>query len=242
VQTPRAAPIDASSTSERAHVNAEILALGVLSGVRPATSQAAVIALLRAPAPRRTLLAFTVAGLAASVAVGGVVIIAFGGAGEALGHSSLAAIFDLVAGVAALAFAAGLQRGLGERIRDRRAATPTTGESRIAHRLRDPSLATAAVAGVATHVPGLIYLVALNAIAADEPGALSAAFQIGIYNVLWFAVPIIAFAFAVFSPDATGSYVERATGWATRNQDRLLVALFGALGLYLVIKGSLALL
>ena len=222
-------------------MNAEIIVLGVLSAVRPATSQAAVIALLRAPAPRRTLMAFIVAGLAASITVGGLVVVAFGGAGAALGHSSLAAVFDLLAGVAALGFAAGLQRGLGERIRDRRAAAPK-GESRITHRLRDPSLATAAVGGVATHVPGLIYLVALNAIAADEPGPLSAAFQIGIYNVLWFAVPITAFAFAVFSPDATGLYVERATGWAMRNQDRVLVALFGALGLYLVIKGSLALL
>ena len=223
-------------------MNAEIIVLGVLSAVRPATSQAAVIALLRAPAPRRTLMAFTVAGLAASMAVGGLIVVAFGGAGDALGHSSLAAVIDLIAGIAALAFAAGLQRGLGERIRDRRAAAPTKGESRITHRLRDPSLATAAVAGVATHVPGLIYVVALNAIAAGDPGPLAAAIQIGIYNALWFALPITAFTFAVFSPDATGLYLQRGTDWAGRHKDRLLVALFGALGLYLVIKGSLALL
>ena len=224
-------------------MNAEIIALGILSGLRPATSQAAVIALLRAPAPRRTLMAFTVAGLAASMAVGGLVVVAFGGAGDALGESSLAAAFDLVAGIAALAFAAGLQRGLGERIRDRRAAAPTKGESRITHRLRDPSLATAAVAGVATHVPGLIYLVALNAIAAERSRSCSPRrSRSGSTTCCGSRCRSPRSPSPCSRPTRPASTCERATDWASRNQDRLLVALFGALGLYLVIKGSLALL
>ena len=42
----------------------DVLVLGVISGLRPATSQAAVVALLRLSDPRRRLLFFVVAGFA----------------------------------------------------------------------------------------------------------------------------------------------------------------------------------
>ena len=47
-----------------AGMSLQVLALGVISGLRPATSQAAVVALLRTPDPRRALLFFVVAGFA----------------------------------------------------------------------------------------------------------------------------------------------------------------------------------
>ena len=40
----------------------EVIALGILSGVRPGTSHAAVIALLKTHEPRRPLLLFALAG------------------------------------------------------------------------------------------------------------------------------------------------------------------------------------
>ena len=89
----------------------EVLVLGVISGLRPATSQAAVFALLRSPAAARSLLAFSVAGLIASITIGLIVILAFGGAGSVVGRSTFSAVFDLLAGVAALGFAAGVARG-----------------------------------------------------------------------------------------------------------------------------------
>jgi hypothetical protein len=212
----------------------EVLVLGVISGVRPATSQAAVVALLRTPRAARSLLAFTLAGLVVSVAIGVVVVVAFKGAGTAFGRSTFSELFSLVAGVAALGFAAGVRRGGMPRRRERprgRAA------SALAVRLRQPSDATAAAAGVATHVPGLIYLAALNTIAAGGPDLATAAAQILAYNLLWFAVPIIALAFAVRSPGTARDYLDRATAIARRNQDRLLVVLFGTLGVYLSVKG-----
>ena len=39
-----------------------------------------------------------------------------------------------------------------------------------------------------------------------------------------------------------GAALERSGAWATRNRDRVVVALFGGLGLYLVVKGAVALL
>jgi hypothetical protein len=219
----------------------ELLALGVLSGLRPATAQAAVIALLKAPAPRRTLLAYTLFGLAWSVAIGILIVLVFDGAGKQFGHSNFAAVFDVLAGVAALGFAAGVERaGLADRFQDRRAATE--GESRIARRLRNPSVVDAALAGVVTHVPGLIYFVALNAIVSDGHGAARATVQVAIYNLLWFAIPITAFVLAIANPELPSRYLERAGEWARAHRDRLLVAVFGALGLSLAIKGTVALL
>jgi hypothetical protein len=212
----------------------ELVVLGVISAVRPATSQAAVFALLRAPGARRTLLAFSLAGLTVSTAIGLVIVVVFDGAGGALGRSSFSAVFDLVAGVAAVAFAAGVQRGRLTRPRATPRAHP---ESRVAARLHRPSLATAAAAGVATHVPGLIYLVALNAAATTEPSLVSALVQVVTYNLLWFAVPLAALALVILAPDAAASYLDRLTGWARRHEERLLVLLFGGLGLYLTVKG-----
>jgi len=221
----------------------EVVALGLVSALRPATSQAAVIALLRTPRAQRSLLAFTVAGLSVSVAVGLLIVIVFDGAGSAFGRSKFSSVFDVVAGVAALAFAAGIERGrLTERIRNRRAARGPRPESRLIRRLRNPSTVTAAFAGVATHVPGLIYLVAMNAIAAERLDVARSTFQVVLYNALWFALPMTAFAVATVSPATAEAYLDRASSWARDHQDRLLVVLFAALGVYLVLKGSVALL
>ena len=144
----------------------EVVVLGIVSALRPATSQAAVFALLRAPAASRTLAAFTVAGFVSSVFVGFLLVAVFDGAGGAFGRTGLRRRVRRG------------RRGGGARLRGRRrsAAGSTAGASgptgratsAIATRLSRPSMATAAVAGVATHVPGLIYLVALNSIAAGN--------------------------------------------------------------------------
>jgi hypothetical protein len=219
-------------------VGLEVLVLGIISGVRPATSQAAVFALLRTPTAVRALLAFCVAGLLASFAVGLVVVFAFGGAGAAVGRSTFSAVFAFVAGVASLGFAAGIARGGLPR---RNAGSSPRTPSKLAERLRRPSTATAAAAGVATHIPGLIYLVALNSIAAGRPTVVSAAVQVLVYDLLWFAIPLTALTFAVRSPATARTYLDRATEIARRHQERLLVALFGALGVYLIVKGIIEL-
>jgi hypothetical protein len=98
------------------------------------------------------------------------------------------------------------------------------------------------VAGVATHLPGFIYLVALNAIAAEEPDLVSATVQVGIYNALWFAVPLIALAVAVLRPGRAPEYLERATGWGRRHEQGVVFATLALLGAYLTIKGAVRLL
>ena len=221
----------------------EVLALGVIRGRRPATSQAAVVALLKTGDPRRRLLFFVAAGLATSMAVGLLFVLAFHGAQVNLGGSTFTAVFDLIAGVAALAFAVGYRQGRVTVPRRERRARRTGGSTAwVAQRLRDPSLGTAALAGVATHIPGLIYLVALNVIAGDAPPPARAAAEIAIYNALWFAVPIAALALAILRPGTASDYLDRATSWGRAHEQGLVFATFAVLGAYLTVKGAVRLL
>jgi Sap, sulfolipid-1-addressing protein len=223
-------------------VSFEVLVLAVISGLRPATSQAAVVALLKSPDPRRTLLFFTVAGFAASMAIGLLLVLAFHGARVGLGGSTFTAVFNLVAGVVALAFAVGYRRGLVTVPRRERRAAPSAGAAqRLAQRLRNPSVAAAALAGVATHVPGLVYLVALNGVAAGEPGPATAVVQVAIYNALWFAIPLAALALATLRPGRAPDYVDRGADWARAHEQGLVFATFALLGAYLAIKGAVQL-
>ena len=89
----------------------EALALGLLSGLRPATSLAALLVLLKAPEPRRPLVFFICAGFASSWTIGVIVVAAFHGADLVIGGSTFTAVLDVAFGAAALGFAAGLHRG-----------------------------------------------------------------------------------------------------------------------------------
>ena len=137
-------------------MSVEALVLGLFSGLRPGTSLAAVLALLRTPRPQRVLLFFTVAGFASSWAIGLVVIGVFHGADVAVGESTFTAVLDLAFGAAALGFAAGLQRGWVQPGR-RRTSSPSepAAASRFGRRLRDPSVGVAAAAVVALVAPDL---------------------------------------------------------------------------------------
>ncbi|MDA0171473.1 GAP family protein [Solirubrobacter taibaiensis] len=213
----------------------EVLILGLISAVRPATSQAAVLALLRSATARRSLLTFTLTGFVVSVGIGLVVVIGFGGAQKTAGESTFAAVFDLVAGVAALGFAVGVQRGRLTRPRPRAGQGGRT--AAVAERLRNASPWAAALAGVATHVPGLLYLIALNAIAAGSPSTPKALWQVGVYNALWFSLPVAALVLAIRSPAKAGMMLDSLTAFARAHEDRLIVVIFGGVGLYLSIKG-----
>jgi hypothetical protein len=224
-------------------MNIEALVLGLFSGLRPGTSLAAVLALLRAPEPRRPLLFFVAAGFAWSWAIGLLVVAVFHGANVAVGGSSFTAILDVAFGAAALGFAAGLQQGWVQPRRRRRSSPPVPGtDSRFVGRLRNPSARVAAAAGVGTHLPGLVYLAALNAIASDRPGVVDAGLRVAIYDALWFLVPLASLALVVVRPGAALIYLEDATAWVRRHEHAVLVAGLFVLGGYLVAKGTASLL
>lgn len=221
----------------------EVLVLGLFSGLRPGTSLAAVLTLLKTSQPQRPLLFFIAAGFASSWAIGLLVVAVFNGANVAFGGSTFTAVLDVAFGAAALGFAAGLQRGWVQPRRPRNSSPSVTGTaSRLGRRLRNPSAGVAAVAGVGTHLPGLIYLVALNAIASERPGVVDAAVRVAIYDALWFLVPLASLVLVVVRPGAAVAYLEAGTAWVRRHEHAVLVAGSLVLGGYLVAKGTASLL
>jgi hypothetical protein len=212
----------------------EALILAAASAVRPSTSLAAVYALLSSASPRTPLAAFVTAGFAFSMAVGILVVTVLHGVDLPGGSSERGAVVDLLAGTAMLGFAVGVGSG---RVRRPSGRGAPGDEPRIVRMLHRPSLRVAAVAGVVTHVPGLFYLVALDAIAADQPRTPEAILEVLAYNAIWFSVPIAAFVLLGRPGSETLARVARVNGWARRHEQALLVAVFALVGAYLVLKG-----
>jgi Sap, sulfolipid-1-addressing protein len=215
-------------------MNLEVLILAAASAVRPSTSTAAVYALLSSERPRPLLAAFTVCGLLFSCAIGLIVVSALHGVPLPGRESTRTAIVDLVAGAAMLGFASGAWSGHVERVRRRRGERRP---SRIIAALRRPTFSVAATAGVATHLPGLFYVVALNAIAAGRPPVSRAVMDVLMYNVVWFSVPIAAFAVARRHAEGAHARIARVNAWAKAHEQVIVVALFASVGTYLVAKG-----
>jgi Sap, sulfolipid-1-addressing protein len=223
-------------------MNLEPLVLGLFSGLRPGTSLAAVLALLKTREPERPLFFFTAAGFAWSWVIGVLVVGVFHGANVALGGSTFTGVLDVAFGAAALGFGTGLQRGWVQPRRLGSSSPPgPSAASRIGRRLRDPSARVAAAAGVGTHLPGLIYLAALNAIAAERPSPVGVGLRVALYDALWFLVPLASLALVLVRPGAALIYLEDATAWVRRHEHAVLVAGSLALGGYLVVKGTVTL-
>jgi hypothetical protein len=215
-------------------VSVEAVVLALASAIRPSTSLAAVYALLSTSRPRQLLAPFIAAGFAVSAGIGVLVVSVLHGVDLPGGRSDFTAFVDIAAGVAALGFAAGVLSGRVSRPRRRSEPSEPPWPVRM---LRRPSLKVAAGAGVMTHVPGLFYLVALNAIAAQQPALGEAVVEVLIYNGIWFSVPIAAFVFARRRPLEAHDLMSRANGWGRRHQQMVAVVLFAAVGVFLIVTG-----
>jgi hypothetical protein len=204
------------------------LLLALLSAVRP-TSLAAVYAILGSPRPRRLLLVFNVAGMAVTLSVG-VILVVF--LERVVGASqNTYPVVNLVLAAVCFAGAAALRHGPAREPGSREATRKITAQ------LRNPSVAAVAAAGVLTHLPGLVYLIALNAIIASEASLTSGIGQLLVYNAIWFAIPLLSLALAVVRPERTSAVVAGVTGWTRRNRRTAVPVLLIALGIYLLVKG-----
>ena len=216
----------------------EIILLALASTVRP-TSLAAVYALLASESPRRLMIVYVVAGLAFTVAFGLLVVLAFHGINVSSGSSRARGVAEIVGGAAMLVFAAAVRTGrIGGRHPDD-APGPSDRLSRVlAHRL---TLRTAAFAGPATHIPGLFYLVALNVIVAHDPTGARGAFEVLLYNAIWFAVPLCALVVCVIEPATARTAVGAIQEWTTNHARAIVVVVATGAGVTLVVHGLLTL-
>jgi hypothetical protein len=214
-------------------VNLEAIVLAIGSGARPA-GLAAVYSLIARNHPRRLLAAYIGAGFLFSAGFGIVVVLAISNA-ELQPPRVASAIFDLVVGAAALGFAAGVAAG---RSLNRSPDDPSGADNWALRKLRDPTVPTAAMVGVATHLPGLFYLLALNSIISREQGVAADVWHVLAYNAIWYGVSVAAVIFLFVRPSAAVRRVfGRLDGFARAHQRPIVVGIFGLVGLYLTAHG-----
>jgi len=212
--------------------------LAVVCAVRP-TALASIYALLASSAPARPLAAYTIASLASSAFAGAIVVLVLNGVRLETGTSTVNAVIELAGGAAALGFAAGLATG---RIRGEFRSERSAGNPRIAKQLRDPSLRVAAAAGVATHLPGLLYLLGLNAIAAGDPPVVEGPLAVLVFDVIWLAIPLFAFVLSIGRPEAARAAIGRVSAWMMSHQNAILIFIFTGAGIYFTARGVVDLL
>jgi hypothetical protein len=212
----------------------EVVLLALASTVRP-TSLAAVYALVSSDSPRRLMTVYIAAGLTFTIAFGLLVIWAFHGVDINSGSDETKGIAQIVGGILVLTFAVLLLTGhIGGPHADDAPDAPRRWRTLFERRLGTD---TAALAGPATHVPGLFYLIALNVIAAHQPSIPDGLVEVLVYNVVWFALPIGALAICVIDPPAARRAVHELRMWTLSHTRTLLLVVSLAAGAGLVIRG-----
>ena len=213
----------------------EIILLALASAVRP-TSLVAVYALVREQTPARLMAAYVAAGLAFTLAVGVVVIFVCSGIELHAGTDRTKAIAEILAGVLALGLGVAVlagRVGVGAVTNGR----PTRGR-RERHRQRKITPRSAALAGPVTHIPGLLYLVALDLIVSQEPDVRGGLLEIGIYNAIWFALPIVVLAICIVNPPGARALMRRVEEWTGAHARSIVLLISFGVGGWLLVKGA----
>ncbi len=115
--------------------------------------------------------------------------------------------------------------------------TPPVSESWALRHLHNPTVPTAALVGIATHLPGLFYLLALNSIISERQSLAADIWHVLIYNAIWFGVSVAAVFFLVVRPSAAKENFARLNTWVRAHERPILIAIFTVVGLYLVAHG-----
>jgi hypothetical protein len=214
-------------------VSPEAFVLALTAIVRP-TSTAAVVAMLSTRRPQQLLAAYVLAGLVFSLAIGILVVVLLQGFTPVDAAPAGRPLINTVLGAVALCYAGAVWIGWLPRARDETVSPSPTWIQRYLHNL---SPSRAAMAGVLTHLPGLIYLAALNAIVDDGRGPLDGIVQVTVYNAIWFSMPIVVLVLAVYHPTVARQCLARGASWVRRHRQVIVVVCLGALGTYLLVVG-----
>ena len=213
----------------------EIILLALASAVRP-TSLVAVYALVREHPPARLMAAYVAAGLAFTVTVGVAVIFASSGIELHAGTDRTKGVAEILAGVLALGLGIAV---LAERVHVGAVTNgrPTGGRGERL-RQRKVTTRTAALAGPATHIPGLLYLLALDLIVSQEPDVPGGLLEIGIYNAIWFALPILVLAICIVNPSAARTLMHKVQEWAGAHARTIVLLISFGVGGWLLVEGA----
>jgi hypothetical protein len=213
----------------------EVLLLALASTVRP-SSFVAVFALVREPSPSRLMTAYVIAGLAFTCAVGVVVVWVCGGIGLNGGTHRTKSIAEMVAGALALGLAAAVVLG---RLSIEGGIEAQRDGGRLTRMFeREITPRAAALAGPVTHIPGVLYIVALELIISQESDIAGEVLQVGIYNAVWFTLPILVLVICVVDPSAARTVVDRLEKWGAAHAAAVIAAIAFGTGCWLLIDGA----
>ncbi len=213
----------------------QIILLALASAVRP-TSLVALYALVREHPPTGLMVAYVAAGLAFTVTVGVAVIFVCSGIELHAGTARTKAIAEILAGVLALSLGIAVLTGRVRVVAVSKGRPRGDRGERLQH--RKITTRTAALAGPATHVPGLLYVVALDLIVSDEPNVPGGLLEIGIYNAIWFALPIVVLAICIVNPSAARSLVYKIEEWAGAHARAIVLLVSFGVGGWLLVAGA----
>ncbi|MFZ2113119.1 MAG: GAP family protein [Solirubrobacteraceae bacterium] len=219
----------------------QALALAFAASIYP-PAVVAVIALGRGDQVRSRVLAFVVAALLITYAIGTILLFLLEDVGATGSHHlTPSAALDLALGVLLLGLAVRLRRKqlVQQRERELDAATAETakkGTSKIERYLESRRLAF--VLGITLYVlPSPIYIAAVKEIsdASLSTGAKLVALLVTVAVMLWLIeLPMLAL---VLFPERAASSLERINSWFTRHGRSLAVLACVAAGAYLSVKG-----
>ena len=210
-----------------------LIALGLATAIRP-TSLAAVGALLAQPSPRRFLTAYVVAGAGFTVAFGIAVIAVFHGVEFSPSSGRVRAVAEIIAGGAAVVFGLLLVSGRVGAHRIER-DQPVERRGWISTLSEHLSVRKAAVAGPMTHIPGVLYLLALDLIVTEQRTTELGVVDLLIFNGLWFALPIAALTLSIIRPGSGSRAIAAARPWIERyGRTVLIIVLLTVGGAFLV--------
>jgi hypothetical protein len=216
----------------------EVFLLALATAVRP-TSVAAVYAILAHDARTRLMIGYVAGGLAFTLAFGLLIVGVAHGIHVKGGTSETKGIVEIACGVVALVFGLGVLTG--------RLSGPALDDTPKPHgRMRSAldrrlTTRTAVIAGPATHIPGLFYLIALNLIVAHDAATSTNLFALLTYNAVWFALPLAALVLCVVRPEMARRLVGAVGQWSRDHTRDILLATSFVVGIALVIRGVLAL-
>jgi hypothetical protein len=181
--------------------------------------------------------AYVAAGLVFTVAFGLIIILAFKGIHLRTGTTRTKGIAEIAGGVLAIGLGVGVLTG---RIGGRQAEDAPLVHGRWEGRSsRGITTRTALLAGPATHIPGLLYLIALDLIVSSQPGFTGGLVEVLLYNAIWFALPLGALIVCIIDPPAAHPAIEAVHGWASAHMRAIVLTLSFGLGAALLLKGAL---
>jgi hypothetical protein len=223
-----------------ARVSAEILLLCLSGSLYPL----ALVTIIHYLGGERRLprsFAFAAGGVAITAVTGTLIVVLVRGAGLTREqHPTPSALFDVVVGAGLVAFSTVLLlRDNRRRVEGVDAGKPAAGDAN--RPADDGSLWRAFLAGVAIYLPMLSYFAAVKIVAGRTSGLVLTGLSVFVCIVVTLLVVEVAIALAALAGERSDALLKRMSQLVTRYTKPVLLLAGVAVGIYLIVKGVLAL-